>query len=63
MLSVHIIHNGEVFAQVNPKADFRKLSQSVSFSNAAVDIRREVLSDKTKKVFLFVSSTLYTFIT
>ncbi|CAO2829405.1 unnamed protein product [Amaranthus hypochondriacus] len=37
-------------AKVNPKADFRKLSQSVSVFNAAMDTRREVLSDKTKKI-------------
>lgn len=35
-------------AKVKPRADFRKSSQSVNSSNAAVDIRREILSDKTK---------------
>lgn len=45
----------QLLDKVKPKTDFRKLSQSVNFSNAAVDIRREVLSDKSK-VFHLVSS-------
>ncbi|KAL2903500.1 Protein WVD2-like 7 [Bienertia sinuspersici] len=35
-------------AKVKSKAEFRKVSQSVNFSNAAANSRREVLSDKTK---------------
>ncbi|KMT07645.1 hypothetical protein BVRB_6g147700 [Beta vulgaris subsp. vulgaris] len=38
----------QLLDKVKPKTHFRKLSQSVNFSNAAVDIRREVLSDKSK---------------